>query len=110
MKLTNKEEVMCLRDAVVGLQDFVKCCSNGELPYFYRFLDYMKNNIEIFLRVGGRDIYALEKVLYRSWHEANDFRIGLSTFQISAETETESIEIYYQYALLVKRVAEYFAE
>lgn len=110
MNEMKREELVGLKDAVGGLQEFVKCFSGVELPYFYRFLDYMKNNIETFLRVGGRDYCALEEVLYRNWYEANNSWIGISTFRVSEEVCEESIEIYYQYALLVKQVAEYFAD
>lgn len=110
MEEKKRTELVCLKNAVGELQEFVKSFSNGNLPYFYRFLDYMQNNIDLFLRVGGKDYFSLQEVLYRNWYEANNSWIGISTFCISDEVCEESIDIYYQYAMLVRKVADYFEE
>lgn len=109
MRKTQIEKLVKLRNALEDLEKFVYYFSGGELPYFYRMLDYMKNNIEIYLTVRSKDLLQLEAVLYRDWQEANHMLYGLATFQISDKVCEESIELYHQYALLVQEVAKYFA-
>lgn len=101
-------KLMKLRNALDDLQNFVYYFSGGDLPYFYRMLDYMKNNIEIYVTIQSEDLVGLEEVLYRDWHEANHMLYGISTFQISNKVCEESIELYHQYAVLVQGVADYF--
>lgn len=101
-------ELLELRDALKNLQKFVNYYSGGELPGFYRMLDYMENNIEIYLQIGGRDINELEEILYRDWLEASNSWYGIPSFKISEKVSRESIELYYQYAILVQAVAKYF--
>ncbi len=97
-----------LRNALDDLQKFVYYFSGGDLPYFYRMLDYMKNNIEIYLMIQSEDLIGLEEVLYRDWYEANHMIYGIATFEISNKVCEESIELYHQYARLVQEVADYF--
>lgn len=108
MKREKMEKLLKLRNALNDLQNFVHYFSGGELPYFYRLLDYMKNNIEIYLIIRSEDLIQLDEVLYRDWYEANNMLYGISTFQISSKVCEESIELYHQYALLVQEVEAYF--
>ena len=110
MKKMRAEELLELRDAIAGLQEFVGYFSNMDYPHFYKFLDYMKNNIEIYICLGEKDFGTLEMLLIRDWYQANNSWTGLTSFQVAQEVSEESIEIYYNYALLVKNVADYFAE
>lgn len=108
MKKKQVEKLVNLRNALDELERFICYFSGGELPYFYRMLDYMKNNIEIYLKIRSEDLIRLEEVLYRDWREANHMVYGISTFQISSKVCEESIELYHQYALLVQKVEAYF--
>ena len=108
MKKEQMKKLLKLRNALEELQKFVAYFSGGDLPYFYRMLDYMKNNIEIYLTIRSRDLISLEEILYRDWCEANNMWYGLLSFQISENVCEESVELYYQYSLLVKEVADYF--
>lgn len=107
MKNSKRISLMELKDALENLEKFVVYFSGGERPYFYRMLDYMKNNIELYQKTGG-DLQSLDEILYRDWCEANNLWYGLSSFKISEHVCKESIEIYYQYSLLVKKIADYF--
>lgn len=110
MRTEQMQKLLRLRNALDELQKFVLYFSGGELPYFYRMLDYMKNNIEIYLTVQSMDFAGLEEILYRDWCEANNMWYGISSFQISKDVCEESVELYYQYACLVKKIAEYFPD
>lgn len=109
MKKEQIGKLVNLRNALDELERFICYFSGGELPYFYRMLDYMKNNIEIYLRIRSEDLIRLNEVLYRDWHEANHMVYGISTFQISRKVCEESVELYYRYAHLVQKVEDYFA-
>lgn len=110
MKKTRIDELLELREALGNLQKFIRYFSGGELPYFYRMLDYMKNNIEIYLQTGEKDFISLNEILYRDWCEANNLWYGIPAFHISQKVCRESVELYYQYAILVHEVARYFDE
>lgn len=108
MKREQMEKLLKLRNALNELQNFVYYFSGGDLPYFYRMLDYMKNNIEIYMMIRSEDLTYLEELLYRDWCEANNMLYGIATFQISSKVSEESIELYHRYALLVQEVEAYF--
>lgn len=108
MKREQMEKLLNLRNALNELQNFVYYFSGGDLPYFYRMLDYMKNNIEIYMMIRSEDLTYLEELLYRDWYEANNMLYGIATFQIASKVSEESIELYHRYALLVQEVEAYF--
>ena len=110
MKKLIVNELLELRDAIAGLQEFVEYFTNMDYPHFYKFLDHMKNNIEIYTCLGEKDFETLEMLLIRDWSQANNSWTGLTSFEVAPEISEESIEIYYNYALLVKNVADYFTE
>ncbi|MEE1087190.1 MAG: hypothetical protein U0L05_08545 [Schaedlerella sp.] len=108
MRKIQEENLSELRNALEKLQKFVDYFSEEYRPYFYRMLDYMKDNIELYLKLGSKDLKKLEKILYRDWIAANNSWYGLSTFQMRKEICNENIEIYYIYGSLVQEIADYF--
>ena len=72
-----REELEDLRDELEKLMDFVRNMENGNLPYFYRYFDAMKNNIEIFFRIGEEDTEDIIPVLERDWKASHTILIGV---------------------------------
>ena len=70
-----REELEDLRDELDKLMDFIRNMENGNLPYFYRYFDAMKNNIEIFFRIGEEDTEDIIPVLERDWKASHTIQI-----------------------------------
>ena len=75
--IKGREELWNLRDGLERLLDFIREIEAGELPYFYRCFDAMKNNIEIFFCIGCEDIEDLLPVLERDWEASHMVFIGV---------------------------------
>lgn len=111
-----KEELVQLRDALSALMGVVQNGSCLEIPYFYRFLDFMKNNIESCLytpadRIEKEEMMELlDEVLYRDWSAANDAQLGIASFDMLAEKTTDRPEICVKYLELVTEIDRYFGK
>ena len=80
-----REELEDLREGLERLTDFIRNMEQGELPYFYRYFDTMKNNIEIFFWMDGEDIEDFLPVLERDWEASHTTVIGVQNYDIRKE-------------------------
>lgn len=102
------EQLVLLRDALNNLMLFVEERHNDGVPHFYRYLDFMKNNIEtcIYTRDDqGDGLEYLVKILLRDWNEANDEYIGIPSYEFKEENQRE---LCVQYLGLLDEVERYF--
>ncbi len=105
-----KEQLVPLHDALENLMRFVRERQCGRAPYFYRYLDYMKNNIEIFLYIRGNpeeDFRYLDKILCRDWNAANDMYIGIPSCKWFEKGPREPAMKYLE---LLEEVNQYFVQ
>jgi hypothetical protein len=111
------EELRDLRDSLDGLMNLVDSIEWKEPVYFYRFLDTMKNNIEIWLYTPAdcagyeEELDTLKQTLNRDWEAANDEYLGISSYGFwtdCADAESESVKS--RYFELVFEVESYFHE
>lgn len=110
MRVTNlkPEQLFLLRDALNDLMLFVKERHDDGVPHFYRYLDFMKNNIETCIYTQdawGEGIKYLGKILLRDWKEANDEYIGIPSYELFQENQGE---VCVQYLCLLDKVGKYF--
>ena len=86
MSFTNDEELISLRNSLNTLMSLVNELHLEERPYFLRFLDRMKNNIETGIcmvrmeRMRPEDWMYLEEILRRDWEEANRIDMGIPSY------------------------------
>lgn len=111
------KELKGLRDSLQGLMNLIDSIGWEEPVYFYRFLDTMKNNIEIWLYTPAdsieyeEELHMLRRILNRDWEAANDEYFGISSYGFwtdgrSAETEN----LKNRYFELIFEVESYFRE
>lgn len=103
-----KEELIPLRDALNELMKFVRKWNQNDTPYFYHFLDYMKNNIEFCVCMQSDDMEHLEEILIRDWTAANDAYLGIPSYDFFEEDSEEKGELYIQYLILLEEIEKYF--
>ena len=80
-----KEQLVPLRDALNNLIRFLQRWKDNSIPYFYRYLQYMKDNIEICMYTQddwGDGLAYLKDILQRNWDEANDDFMGIHSCPI----------------------------
>lgn len=86
MSFTKDKELVKLRNSLDALMNGVKELHLEEKPYFYRFLDHMKNNIEICIcmerahQMKKGDWDCLDEILRRDWEEANREDTGIPAY------------------------------
>lgn len=103
-----KEQLVPLRDALNNLIRFLQQWKDNSIPYFYRYLQYMKDNIEICMYTQddwGDGLMYLEDILWRNWNEANDVFWGIHSCELFEEGQRE---LFLQYLGLLEEVEQYF--
>ena len=96
MRTFTKEELKTLRLSITELLEFVRCVKWKDEPYFYRFLDNMKNNIEIYLYTQSGEV-------------ANNRLTGIPSCELMPEKEGVW-HLHCKYRELVADVGRYFLE
>lgn len=102
------DELGELRDDLAELTDFIRGMETGEMPYFYRCFDAMKNNIEIFLYVGCSDIEDLFSVLERDWKASHMLFLGVQDYDLREEHPNIDPMVCLYFAKLLAEVGKYF--
>ena len=105
-----KEELKNLRDELEKLTDFIVMMEKGELPYFYRYFDTMKNNIEIFICVGSGDTKDIAPILERDWKASHAMFIGVQDYDLRENHPDADPILCLYFARLLSNVEKYFAK
>ncbi len=106
--MIGKKELHDLRDELERLTNFIKLMEGRELPYFYRYFDAMKNNIEIFLRVGEEDVSDLIPLLERDWRASHTIFFGVQEYNPKESNPEADQGICLYFAQLIAKVGQYF--
>ena len=103
-----RAELEDLREELEELMEFVRGMEQGELPYFYRYFDTMKNNIEIFFRIDGENIEDFLPVLERDWRASHTVLIGVQNYDIRKDHPGADPELCLYFARLLAGVGRHF--
>ena len=103
-----RAELEDLREELEELMEFVRGMEQGELPYFYRYFDTMKNNIEIFFRIDGENIEDFLPVLERDWRASHTVLIGVQNYDIRREHPDADPVLCIYFAGLLSEVERFF--
>ena len=78
------------------------------LPEFYHFFDAMRQNIEIFLRVGEEDEEQIHEILERDWEKAHAPLVGVQCYDFQGtHPEAEAGTCVY-FANLLTEIGRFF--
>mgnify|MGYP000987232924 FL=1 len=102
-----KSELVPLRKC---LEEFIQGLKVEEIPYFYRFIENMKYNLEICCLVQYEGWEQLEKILKRDWKAANHMLLGIPGFDIHADNPDKRDELNCRFLELVSNVEQYLKE
>ena len=108
--IIKKMRLKKLRDELERLTDFIKEVEGRNLPYFYRYFDTMKNNIEIFFRIDSEDedIEDFLPVLERDWEASHMVMIGVQTYDIRKEHPDIDPMLCLYFAGLLSEIGRFF--
>lgn len=102
------KELEDLQKKLEKLMDFVRDIEEGELPYFYRYFDTMKNNIELFFRTGGEDTEDIIPLLERDWKASHTTLIGVQSYDIRKKHPDLDPAIILYFAGLLSDIGRFF--
>lgn len=106
--IIDRKELMNLRDELDRLTEFIRLIELGELPYFYKCFDTMKNNIQIYSYVGTEEIEDFFPILERDWKASHTELIGVQEYDLSeAHPGIEPVLCLY-FAGMLAEVGKYF--
>ena len=106
--IKSKKELRELRNELELLTDFIRKMERRELPYFYRYFDTMKNNIEIFLCIGCDDIDDIVLVLERDWEASHTVILGVQNYDPHENNPDIDPQLCLCFFRLIRKVGEYF--
>ena len=110
MREPYREELSQLRETLEEMKDLLKRIQKEDRPYFYRFLDRMKNNIEIGLCLDVDHQIKLDEILLRDWIAANDAYTGIPDYYSSALNLKRNQAAREEFARLAVAIEEYFKQ
>lgn len=103
-----KEQLLPLRDALNNLIRFLQRWKGGSISRSYRYLQYMRDNIEICMYTQddwGDGLAYLKVVLQQNWAEANNGHMGMDSCEWFGDGQRE---LFVQYLGLWQEVGQYF--
>lgn len=109
MKSLAREDLVPLGKCLDELLDFVHGLQVEEIPYFYKYIENMKNNLEICFLVHYEGWEQIELLLRRDWSAANHVLVGMPDFCISAEEPSQKAKLEYEFIRLTANVEKYFS-
>lgn len=110
MKSLRKNELVPLRDCLNELLDFFQELKIKETPYFLKYVERMKYNLEICIIVQYVEWEKIEQILKRDWKAANHRLIGIPGMLFCEEVFLKSSEQEIQFIELIARIEAYFRE
>ena len=96
--IIKKMRLKKLRDELERLTDFIKEVEGRNLPYFYRYFDTMKNNIDLFL------------LLERDWKASHTTLLGVQEYDLRENNPDIDPRMCFYFARLVSEVGKYFEQ
>lgn len=108
--LIGKKELRDLHDLLEQLTNFIRLLDGKELPYFYHCFDAMKNNIELFQKMGENDLERLYTVLERDWKASHRTFLGVQEYDLREDHPDADLRVCLYFAGLVSKVERYFEE
>lgn len=102
-----REDLEPLKKRLQELSEFLYALHVEELPYFHRFIENMKNNLEICFLVQYDGWEDLEHILRRDWNAANNVLTGIPDFVIWVENQERRAELNCQFIELIADVGRY---
>ena len=114
MEHFERNQLIPLRDALNSLMKFVREIPSVGIPQFYCFLDYMKNNIEIYLYapMDANEwetlFLRLKDILIREWREANHSVWGIPAFDLLIGERENKTELCLEFLQLVSVIDGFF--
>ena len=107
MKSLAKEELVPLTKCLDELLSFIRGLQVEEIPYFYRFLENMRYNLEICFLVQYEGWEQIEQILRRDWKAANHMLIGIPGFSICADSAFRKAELECRFIELIANIERY---
>lgn len=103
-----REELKELRKVLERTTDFLRAIEQKELPHFYRYFDTMKNNIDIFIRLGDEDFEKIFPILERDWKASHALFIGVQNYDIRKEHPGADPVLCIYFAGLLSSIGKFF--
>lgn len=107
MESLKRDDLKPLGKLLNELIDFIYGLQVEEIPYFFRFIENMKNNLDICLIVRYEGWEQMEYLLRRDWFAANNTLIGIPGFDIHASDAAEKEFLDCRFLELISGIEDY---
>lgn len=107
MNSLKREDLEPLRKHLKDLSEFICSSYIREVPYFFRFIENMYNNLEICVLVQYEGWERIESLLIRDWSAANQTLIGIPDFDIAQDDPEVKEVLVCRFIELISGVENY---
>lgn len=98
-----------LGEILQELTEFICGLHVEEIPYFVKFIECMRYNLEICLLVQYEDWEQLDYILRRDWSAANHHLIGIPDFDIQVSDLDKKRKLECRFLELINNVEKYLS-
>lgn len=107
MRILAQDDLRNLRKYLDDLLKFVIRLHTEDIPYFLKYVENMKNNLDICMLVNYEGQEQIGQILRRDWTAANHRLIGIPGFDICIENQEEKKELDCQFLELISAIEGY---
>ena len=107
MRCISRNDILILLDQLENFESFVKRMSPDNIPYFIRYIDRMKYNIQTYITLGCIEDENFFKTLQRDWKEAKEVFLEIPGFYFQDIYEKDEKEMIFKFFEYVRNIDSY---
>ena len=107
MNYISRKDILKLQHELNEFEFFVMERNPDKIPYFVRYIDRMRYNIETYITLGCLDAENIYRTLRRDWKEAKDVFFEIPDYAFDDMDEEEEKENIFRFFDYVRRIDSY---
>ena len=107
MRNISRNDILKLQHELNEFEFFVVERNPDKVPYFVRYIDRMRCNIQTYVTLGYLEVENICKTLQRDWREAKEVFFETPEFTFDALNEEEEKENIFKFFEYVRKIDSY---
>ena len=107
MSNISRNDILDLLNELESFESFVKRMSPYNVPYFIRYIDRMRYNIQTYITIGSYEVDKISKTLQRDWKEAKEVFLETPGFYLDEVDDDREKENIFKFCRYVRVIDSY---
>ena len=103
----SRNDILDLLNELESFESFVKRMSPEKMPYFIRYIDRMRYNIQTYITLGSYEVEKISRILQRDWREAKEVFLETPGFYLEDENDEDEKENIFKFCRYVRVIDSY---